>query len=320
MRPATFRWMSVLLGIGLASGGLSGVAAADEPGKAADPDAGYAVRLFIAKSDGSEPKPLVEAPHLAHQGSPSWSRDGRLVAFDAWGKTGGNSGSTIYVVNPDGTNLRRLVDGMMPSLSPQGHRIAFSRFSRGRGIWIVNTDVPDEELIQVDETGWGTDWSPDGSRIAFTKHEGGRGNIAIFNIVEGTRSDVFPPGESPYRQISWNFAWSPDGRTIAFRGVREDGKPELAVVNADGTGQGLKAVVAGEVLPAVSFFPDGRVMFSQAWKERENRLQLLTVDPTKDAPPELLPGLPLGFIYSDAAPSPNGDFVVYARKKGEVGK
>lgn len=318
MRQMALRWLGVLVGVAAMMGGLRGAMAADEAAPASDPDAGYAVRLFLAKGDGSEPKPLVEAPQIAHQGSPSWSRDGRLVAFDGWGRVRGNSDSAIYVVNPDGTNLRRLVDGMMPSLSPQGHRIAFSRSSQGRGIWIVNTEVPDEELIQVDESGWGTDWSPDGSRIAFTKSSGNQANIAIFNIVEGTRSEVFPPGESPYRSIAWNFAWSPDSKMIAFRGIREGGKAELAVVNADGTGEGLKTVVAGEVLPAVSFFPDGRLMFSQAWKERENRLQLLTVDPTKEAPPELLPNLPLGFIYSDAAPSPTGDFVIYARKKAEA--
>lgn len=315
MRPTSFQSPGLLLGVLLVIGSLSQTAPGEEPPKAEDPDAGYTVRLFVAKGDGSDPKPLIRAPEITSQGSPSWSRDGRLIAFDGWGKTESGGGAAIFVVNPDGSNLRRLTEGAMPSLSPQGQRIAFSRYSLGRGIWIMSSNGPDEELVQIDEEGWGTDWSPDGTRIAYTKYDSSGANLSIFNIVEGTRSLVFAPNESPYRQIYWNFAWSADSQTIAFKGTRKDGKPELAVVQAEGASKGLKTVATGDMLPAVSFFPDGRLMFSQAWSERENRLQLLTVDPAKEGPPQLLPNLPPEFIYSDSCTSPKGDFVIYARAK-----
>ena len=315
MRPTCFQSTGLLLGVCLVIGSLSQTAPGEDPPKAEDFDAGYTVRLFVAKSDGSDPKPLIRAPEITSQGSPSWSRDGRLIAFDGWGKTESGGGAAIFVVNPDGSNLRRLTEGAMPSLSPQGQRIAFSRYSLGRGVWIMSSNGPDEELVQIDEEGWGTDWSPDGTRIAYTKYDGSGANLSIFNIVEGTRSLVFAPNESPYRQIYWNFAWSADSQTIAFKGTRKDGKPELAVVQADGASKGLKTVATGDMLPAVSFFPDGRLMFSQAWSERENRLQLLTVDPAKEGPPQLLPNLPPELIYSDSCTSPKGDFVIYARKK-----
>jgi TolB protein len=318
MRRPALRCLGLwLVGVVFVGGGWSHRAVAQEtakPAVEADPDAGYTVRLFVAKKDGSEPKPLLNDPAITSQGSPSWSRDGRLIAFDGWGKGVNGSNASIFVVNPDGTNLRKLTAGAMPSFSPRGNRIAFSRYSGKSGIWIMNSDGPETELVQIDESGWGTDWSPDGSRIAYTKHDQAGANIAIVNIVEGTRSMVFQEG-SPYRQIYWNFAWSPDSKTIAFKGTTKGGRAEVGVVDAEGADKGLKTVVEGETLPALCFHPDGRLMFSQPFAARGNQLQLLTLFPTKDDPPQLLPGLPPEFVYSDSCTSPDGEWVIYARKK-----
>lgn len=285
-----------------------------------DPDAGYTVRLFVAKSDGTESKPLISDPLITSQGSPSWSRDGRLIAFDGWRKGQTGSSSMIFVVKSDGSELRELIQGAMPSLSPQGHRIAFSRYSQGRGIWIMSSEGPDAGLVQLDESGWGTDWSPDGTRIAFTKHEGGQANLVVFSLVEGTRTSLFSGNAERFRQIYWNFAWSPDSRSIAFKGVREDGKPVVSVVNADGASKGLKTVVTSDTLPALSYFPDGRLLFSRPCAERSNLPQLFTVDPSRDEMPVLLSNLPAGHSCQDSAPSPSGEFLAYIRKKPEPAK
>lgn len=279
-----------------------------------DTDAGFSTRLYIAHADGSNPKPLFDSTEFTSQGSPCWSRDGKLVCFDGCRKGEIGSQSSILVVNADGTNLRVLTDGAMPSFSPQARRMAFSRYSLGRGIWIMSTDGPDVELIHIEEAGWGTDWSPDGTRVAFTQYQQGGANICVFNLVEGTRTFLFAAGESPYRQIYWNFAWSPDSRHIAFKGARKDGKPELAVVSADGASQGLKTVVEEDALPALSYFPDGRLMYNLPVKERGNRMQLFTLDPRKDDAPQMLPKLAPEFAYQDACTSPDGEYVIYVRR------
>jgi Ca2+-binding EF-hand superfamily protein len=118
----------------------------------------YSTRLFIADSDGSNMKQLTDLPGFQKQGSPAWSQDGKYIAFDGWKAGQGFGGSQIVVVQADGRNPRVLGPGAMPCFSPGGQRIAFSK--PGSGTWIMSSQGPDEELVQLDPQGWGTDWSP----------------------------------------------------------------------------------------------------------------------------------------------------------------
>jgi TolB protein len=51
---------------------------------------GEIVDIWLAAADGSNPQQLTNGPGT-YQGSPSWSPDGRRVAFDALGKDSHNS-------------------------------------------------------------------------------------------------------------------------------------------------------------------------------------------------------------------------------------
>ena len=71
--------------------------------------------------------------HEAGDGSPSWSPDGRHIAFES--NRDGNF--EIYVMGSDGSNPRRLTnheagDGS-PSWSPDGRHIAFESARDGNG-------------------------------------------------------------------------------------------------------------------------------------------------------------------------------------------
>src|SRR5688500_16682397 len=117
--------------------------------------------IYLCKPDGSDMKPFVDLPDYRSQGSPAWSQDGKLVAFDAWRPKLGerNSDSKIVVCNADGSNPRVLGDGAMPSFSPRHNRIAFSRYSPNYGVWVMSSEGPDKELVLLDESGWSADWS-----------------------------------------------------------------------------------------------------------------------------------------------------------------
>ena len=165
----------------------------------------------------------------------------------------------VYVVKPDGTGLRRLVDdpgqAAGSSWSPDGKRLLFttveypvqSRFDAG--LWSV--DVVGGGMRQLvagqDVTGR---WSPDGSRLGIQRG-GDNGGLQVAK-ADGTDPVWVARGRVYY------WAWSPDGTRIAYRKEADVGQPlDLVVVGADG--KGATTVASGpDIGEAVDWSPDGR--------------------------------------------------------------
>ena len=101
--------------------------------------------------------------------SPSWSPDGRRVTFSG----GMNGERDIYVVNADGTDMRRLTNeptaDLSPLWSPRGDLIAYAALPRpGRdgaaGIMVIGTDGTGARRL-VEGRASAITWSPDGTRL-----------------------------------------------------------------------------------------------------------------------------------------------------------
>lgn len=270
----------------------------------------YSTRLFIADADGSNMKQLAELPEFQKQGSPVWSTDGQLIAFDGWKPQNGESFSSakIVIVDADGRNPRILGDGSMPSFSPRSQRVAFSSPKMG-GVVVASSQGAEQELVQISSSGWGTDWAADG-RLVFATATAGGGNLVVANIVEGTMESLFEEADTPYRQIAWNMAWSPDGKRIAFKGVTKEGKEELGIVDARGADSGFIRRCEGPMLASFAWSPtESRILFVKLDPETR-RHQIYYVDPDTQDPPRLLPGQDDLRNYSDVAYSPDGKKIV----------
>jgi len=94
-------------------------------------------RLTVVNADGTG-KQRLRGTVIVDLGLPSWSPDGRTLAF--------TGGSVIYSVHPDGTGLRKLTAGpgwnVDPRWSPDGRRILFLGFRDGPGtdLFVMNAD------------------------------------------------------------------------------------------------------------------------------------------------------------------------------------
>lgn len=135
----------------------------------------------------------------AKDGMPSWSPDGRRIAF----MSHRDGDFDVYVMNDDGSNVHPLThndsDDYFPAWSPDGSRMAF--VSR-KGIYVMNADGSDVQQLTDNE--YGDDvpaWSPDGRRIALnSRRGGGETGIYVMNI-DGTDVERLTDGYDP--------TWSP---------------------------------------------------------------------------------------------------------------
>lgn len=85
------------------------------------------------------------------------------------------SGGDIYVINADGTGLRRVTHGLDPQLSPDGIQIAFTRWEPRYELFTINIDGTGERAWTH---GWrqmkSPTWPADGSSLVFSWQDGGR--------------------------------------------------------------------------------------------------------------------------------------------------
>jgi Tol biopolymer transport system component len=264
-------------------------------------------------------KLLVQMRDYRPQGSPTWSSDGKMIAFDAWREGFGetNKDSQIIVVNADGSKPKVLGDGAIPSFSPRGKRIVFSRYAPNYGIWVMSSDGPEKELVQLDDEGWGAVWSPDGKQIVYTVPEGKAANLVLFNLIEGQRTPLFDEGKSPYQSFFWYFSWSPDGRRIAFKGQRPGSdKLEIGIVDARGAKHGLVTRYEGKNIYNIAWSHDSkRIFFMQPVASRGNRNQILWMDADTQDLPQLLGGQDPERGNSAVAFSPDGKQLLMVSRK-----
>jgi len=139
---------------------------------------------------------------LARGGSPAWSPDGRLIAYDCDAAAGSRFGG-ICVMNADGTNPHLVVtDAMGPAWSPDGSRILFSRSPYDLGdTWVADADGSNPRRFG---SGAGS-WSPDGAFILMLGASSATPDATVMR-PDGT-------GKRPLGDC-WNAAWSLDSRRL----------------------------------------------------------------------------------------------------------
>jgi TolB protein len=165
---------------------------------------------------------------------PVFSPDGKQIAF----MSGRDGNTEIYVMNVDGSNLRRLTNHPLsdgsPTWSPSGSQIAFTSDRTGKAqIYVMSTDGSNVRRLTVNESEADrATWSPPPfNEIAFASRTGPGFDIKVLEVSTGQiRQLTFGEGsnESP--------AWAPGGRHLAFTSTRAGGRTQIFTIGRDGRG------------------------------------------------------------------------------------
>lgn len=207
---------------------------------------------------------------FAENEDPAWSPDGSRIAFSSY--RDGNR--EIYVINADGTGLKRLTTNQVldefPFWSPDGEWIGFTS---NNDLYIMRPDGTEQTLLIAEENGrvWGSDWSPDGKKILYQADVEGHFEIYVAN-ADGSRRTRLTYTDRIVE--NGGARWSPDGKKIVF--TRLKSVFEIFVMNADGSNQTF--LVKGA---AADWSPDGNwiVFRRQAGRnKRDDRISIIGWD------------------------------------------
>jgi TolB protein len=242
--------------------------------------------LYVMNPDGSGGRRLARHFWVSNLsfGSLSWSPDRRKLVFAAHLSRGAAPcdsycGKEIFVINADGSGLRRLtrntVPDWEPAWSPDGQKIAWlSRGRQGTGadVFVMNADGSHQQNLTPKPGHRGDPrWSPDGRAILFTAVPPGQlpspsaGQISDVYVMNADGSAQRNLTHTP-KAGEFGLAWSPDGHHIAFsRRAGPPGEVRIVVMNADGRAKHA-------VTPRLAHTGDGWITVTAAWSPDGRRI------------------------------------------------
>ncbi len=242
--------------------------------------------------------------------------DTHIAYVTARGGPGPDREYRLAIADSDGYNEQVILDSkqpiMSPAWAPDGRRLAYVSFSRGRPEIYIQDVVTQQTQRVSDHPGLNgaPSWSPDGGRLALTLSKDGNPEIYVLDLASRQLTRI-----TNDFAIDTEADWTPDGKALVFTSDR-GGSPQLyrVPVDANGaTGRPQRLTFDGSYNAAAAVSPDGKhiaMVHRDAQGFHIGVLELATghfqtlTDTTLDESPSF---------------APNGSMIIYATEAGPSG-
>ncbi len=236
--------------------------------------AGKAVLAILNIADADVARE-IEVPQVGEILNPTWSPDGKSIAFSA--TVGGDSDLFIYDLTvpqdaPQASAIKRITSDfyadLQPAWSPDGDTIAFvtDRFTTNAALLnagdyrLALFDVASGRISPLSTFGQGKNinpqWAPDSRNLFFVSDQNGISNVYRVNLQSGAMAQVtnIDSGISGITALSPAISSAIDARTLAVSAY-EDSSHHIYVIDSPQQLAGVPIVQAVERLQAASLPP-----------------------------------------------------------------
>ena len=228
--------------------------------------------LIVADSDGYNPQVVARSRESLL--SPSWSPDGRKIAYVSF-----ESGNSAIYVQDITTGSRQLISARAkgingaPAWSPDGTKLALALSYQGNPeIYVMDVGSRQETRL-TNNLAIDTEprWTPDGQGIIFTSDRSGRPQLYQMSAGGGGAERITFQG-----QFNANASISYDGKQIAM--VQGNGNVYRIAIMDRSLGGQVRFISPGPIDETPSFAPNASMLLYAASEGRRGVLYAVSAD------------------------------------------
>ncbi len=238
------------------------------------------------------------------------------VAYVTLERSGKESSYRLAIADADGYDEQVVLTSaqplMSPAWSPDGERLAYVSFEKGRSVIYMQSVSSGKREVLAEFKGLNSApaFSADGSKLALTLSRDGNPEIYLLDLRSRALTRL-----THSRGIDTEASFAPDGKSLLFTSDR-GGKPQiyrLALENGRPSGRPQRITYEGVYNARASFSPDGKRLvfvhgdgkrFRIAVQELESSSMRVLSDTRLDESPSF---------------APNGTMIIYASERNRRG-